>query len=240
MKLLALDCSTETCSVALYENDSTAVAGDGRIVLEHCEPASRQHTQRLLPMVEQVLAASGNSLSQLDYIAFGRGPGSFTGLRIALGAVQGLAFGANRPVVPVSTLAGLAQSALGETAGRDSDERVLAAIDARMGEVYWACFASQNGLVTPLGDERLTAPGALVAQWARESEATIAAGSGWRCVEPVDVAGSLLRVDCFPGAGAIARLAERQARDGNSCAAEQALPVYLRDEVAWQKSAPVA
>ena len=125
MKLLALDTATEACSAALYI--------DGEIKQEY-QLAPREHTRLILAMVESLLVEAGITIKQLDALAFGRGPGSFTGVRIATGAVQGMAYGADLPVVPVSTLASIAQSVHDE----HQAESVLTAIDARMQAVYWA------------------------------------------------------------------------------------------------------
>ncbi|WP_115175333.1 tRNA (adenosine(37)-N6)-threonylcarbamoyltransferase complex dimerization subunit type 1 TsaB, partial [Yersinia ruckeri] len=122
-RILAIDTATEACSVALWN--------DGAI-LAHFELCAREHTQRILPLV-QLLTESGLALSQLDALAFGRGPGSFTGVRIGIGIGQGLALGANLPMIGISTLQTMAQGAFRQIGAT----RVLAAIDARMGEVYW-------------------------------------------------------------------------------------------------------
>src|SRR5690606_23380921 len=124
---LALDSSTEACSVALI---------DGDVLCERYIDAPREHTLHLLPMVDAVLAGRGLRLRDLHAVAFARGPGSFTGLRICLGLVQGLAFGAQLPVIPVSTLAALAQTVAQQQPGAF----ILSAIDARMDEVYWGLF----------------------------------------------------------------------------------------------------
>ena len=159
MKLLALETSTEACSVA--------VSLDGKIHerVDH----GQHHSDVILGMVQEVLAESGLSLKQLDAIAFSRGPGSFTSLRIGAGVVQGLAFGANLPVVPVSSLAVLAQ-------GVDAP-KVLAAFDARMNQVYWGAFArNEKGLVELQGQEIVIAPAAVPLP---EGSGWVGAGSGW-------------------------------------------------------------
>ena len=125
MRILAIDTATEACSAALW-NDGTLSA--------HFEICPREHTQRILPLVQDVLNESGTLLTELDALAFGRGPGSFTGVRIGIGIAQGLALGAGLPMIGVSTLATMAQGAW----RKNGATRVLAAIDARMGEVYWA------------------------------------------------------------------------------------------------------
>ena len=142
MKILALDTATEACSAAL-------LSGDGSVYERH-DIAPRRHAELILPMVDGILTEAGLGLNDLDAIAFGRGPGAFTGVRIAAGVTQGLALGAGLPVIPVSSLAALAQPALGKAA------IVLPAIDARMGEVYWAAYESdQDGLVTALAGEQV-------------------------------------------------------------------------------------
>ncbi|STF66969.1 protease YeaZ [Escherichia coli] len=125
MRILAIDTATEACSVALW-NDGTVSA--------HFELCPREHTQRILPMVQDILTTSGTSLTDINALAYGRGPGSFTGVRIGIGIAQGLALGAELPMIGVSTLMTMAQGAW----RKNGATRVLAAIDARMGEVYWA------------------------------------------------------------------------------------------------------
>src|SRR5690606_10081736 len=128
--ILALDSATDACSVALYR--------DGEVT-SLFELAAKSHTQRLLPMVDELLQSADCTLKDLDAIAFGRGPGSFTGLRICLGIVQGLAFGANLPVIPVSTLAAMASGFWREPAQYSAlPLPLLVALDARMDEIYWA------------------------------------------------------------------------------------------------------
>jgi tRNA threonylcarbamoyl adenosine modification protein YeaZ len=131
MRILAIDTATEACSAALW-NDGTLCA--------HFEICPREHTQRILPLVQDVLTESNTSLTELDALAFGRGPGSFTGVRIGIGIAQGLALGAELPMIGVSTLATMAQGAWRKTGAT----RVLAAIDARMGEVYWAEYSAMS------------------------------------------------------------------------------------------------
>ena len=225
MKLLALDTSTDACSAALLV---------GTEIREDFKLAPREHAKLILPMVDALLAEAGLSLSQLDAIAFGRGPGSFTGLRIAAGVAQGLAFGANLPVLPISTLAALAQGAytdLGAT-------RVLAALDARMSEVYWGVYQINNAGVMELhGAEQVCAPGEVVLPLGGE---WLGAGSGWKEY------GAALRERCgtlvctvmperLPRAKDIALLGVTASQRGLAVSAEQAMPVYLRNQVAWAK-----
>ena len=190
----------------------------------------RRHSERILSMVEEVLAESGNSLGQMDAVAFGRGPGSFTGLRIGAGVVQGLAFGADLPVVPVSTLAALAQGQIAT--------RVLAALDARMGQVYWGlCVNSGSGmaLVEP---ERVSAPGDIVLPG---DDTWIGVGSGWDQYAAALLArlGSRIpswQAQVWPRARHVAELGARGVADGSSVAAQEALPLYVRDNVALKSS----
>ncbi len=220
-RLLAIDTATEACSAALWL--------DGE-VREQYAVAPREHARRLLPMVETLLAEAGLALGDLDALAFGRGPGSFTGVRIAAGMAQGLAFSAGLPVVPVSTLAALAQGA-----ASDTRRRLLTAIDARMGEVYWACYvAGTDGLVTPEGDERVCAPGEVPMP---EGDGWYGVGSGWAAyAEPLvtRLGGVLAGSDGarYPRAGDVARLAAAAFERGEALPAERAIPVYLRDRVA--------
>jgi tRNA threonylcarbamoyladenosine biosynthesis protein TsaB len=178
-------------------------------------------------MVHDVLAEAGFTLVQLDAIAFGRGPGSFTGLRISAGVVQGLAFGADLPVVPVSSLAVLAQ-------GVDAP-KVLAAFDARLNQVYWGAYIrNAQGIAELSGIERVLTPKNIPvpvdAGWT-------GAGSGWdqysqTLMERFKDHVLEWRAQCFPRARFVARLGALQHAQGGALTAEQALPVYLRDEIA--------
>jgi tRNA threonylcarbamoyladenosine biosynthesis protein TsaB len=216
MIILALDTSTEACSAAVLR---------GSECIERFETGT-QHSRRVLALVNEVLAEAGVTLKQCDAIAFGCGPGSFTGLRIAAGVVQGLAFGAHRPVAAISTLAVLAQGA--------NAPRVLAALDARMEEVYFGAFArGADGLVVPVGNEIVAAPGAVPLP---EGGDWIGCGPGW------DACGGALRAilgshvtdvrsDVLPHARDAAVLATRSLADRSLISPEFAVPVYLRDEV---------
>ena len=222
--LLALDTATEACSVALLH--------DGR-VLSHYEVIPRLHAQRLLPMIKDLLAEAGIALSALDGIAFGRGPGAFTGVRIAIGVVQGLAFALERPVLPVSTLAVLEKRALREQGAT----QVAAAIDARMDELYWGCYREQqgemrlHGLEAVLPPERVSLPADASGDW-------IAAGTGWGSyaarmpVKPLAAPQVLL-----PHAQDLLALAGFAWARGEALPADIAQPVYLRDQVATPKAA---
>lgn len=229
MKLLALDTSSEGCSAALWL--------DGRIT-ERFELAPRGHTRLLMPMVREVLAEQGVAPTDLDALAFARGPGSFTGLRIATGVVQGLAWGLNIPVVPVSSLAAVALGAIDEYQLADG-ELIAVAFDARMGEVYWAAFQCRQGLPVLIGKERVGPPAAVSLPEAGALADWTGVGQGWAFVDdmPEAVVSRLRRTDAtlVPRAAQVARLAEQGYRQGEAVPAEKAQPVYVRDEVAWKK-----
>jgi tRNA threonylcarbamoyladenosine biosynthesis protein TsaB len=219
MKLLALETSTEACSAAL--------AVDGA-VSERFEIAPRKHAELILPMVDGLLKDAGLRLADLDALAFGRGPGAFTGVRIAAGVIQGLAFGADRPVIPVSTLAALAQGAAAEA------NAIAAAIDARMGEVYWGTFTvGGDGLVAAAGEERVCKADSVEVPNATD---WFGVGTGWMTYGEIlsGKLGSRLRGsagDRFPSAQAVLKLATRELEAGRTVTAAEALPVYLRHPI---------
>ncbi|RJQ48398.1 MAG: tRNA (adenosine(37)-N6)-threonylcarbamoyltransferase complex dimerization subunit type 1 TsaB [Gammaproteobacteria bacterium] len=225
MKLLAVETSSDACSAALLIDSH----------IEQCfELAPQQHTALILPMVDNLLKQAGLKLGELDALAFGRGPGSFTGVRIAASVVQGLAFGAELPVIPISSLAALAQG-MHRVHGVTS---VLTAADARMNEVYWAAYClDQNGFMSLLGDEWVSAPGTVPVP---EQGIWFGAGSGWEAYGAVLTArlGARLqdyRAHVYPHAQDIAHLARVACQEDGAVPAEQALPVYLRNEVTWKK-----
>jgi tRNA threonylcarbamoyladenosine biosynthesis protein TsaB len=217
LNVLALETSTEHCSVALLHRDGVAA---------RAELAGQRHSELVLPMVDAVLAQAGLRLEDLDGIGFGAGPGSFTGLRIACGVAQGLAFGAGLRVVPVGTLLALAHA--------DGAGRMLACLDARMGEIYHAAY--ERG---PQGWVERIAPNVCKAEAAPALE-----GGGWRAVGSAFRAyggalgeryrGQLADVDpaAWPQAGAVADLAAQALAAGGGLPAEQAAPLYVRDRVA--------
>ncbi|NBA94513.1 tRNA (adenosine(37)-N6)-threonylcarbamoyltransferase complex dimerization subunit type 1 TsaB [Pseudomonas sp. R5(2019)] len=220
--LLALDTATEACSVALLH--------DGK-VLSHYEVIPRLHAQKLLPMIKAILAEAGTSLSAIDAIAFGRGPGAFTGVRIAIGVVQGLAFGLDRPVLPVSNLALLAQRALREHGA----QQVAAAIDARMDEVYWGCYREQAGEMRLVGAEAVLPP-EQAALPADASGEWFGAGTGWGYAERIDVKLTGQDASMLPHALDLLTLGRFAFERGEAIAADLAQPVYLRDKVATPKA----
>ncbi|GAB3388639.1 tRNA threonylcarbamoyladenosine biosynthesis protein TsaB [Azotobacter armeniacus] len=221
--LLALDTATEACSVALLH--------EGR-VFGHHEVIPRLHAQRVLPMVQGLLGEAGIALSAIDAIAFGRGPGAFTGVRIAVGVVQGLAFALQRPVLPVSNLALLAQRAHRE----QGVGQVAAAIDARMDEVYWGCYCLEAGEMRLVGAEAVLPPEQVELPRAAPGD-WFGAGTGWAYAERMPVALAARDAGLLPDAQDLLTLAGFAWRRGEGVPAEQAQPVYLRDKVATPKSA---
>ncbi len=222
MKILALDTATEGCSVALFD--------DG-LCQEIFEILPRQHTERILQMVDDILSSHHLSLSQLDAIAFNCGPGSFTGVRVGTSVVQGLAFSNNLPVIPVSSLAALAQLALRV----ENKTKVVSAIDARMGEIYWGCYQAVNGLMELDGKEKVT-PAASI----KKTGDWHCQGSGWDTYHLELKESALVNInsytnECLPHAQDIAILAADLYKKGKTVTASEAIPSYIRDEVTWKK-----
>jgi tRNA threonylcarbamoyladenosine biosynthesis protein TsaB len=224
VKILALDTATEACSVSLGIGDRSI---DRYLELE------RGHAEQLLPMVDALLAEGGIALGSLDAIAFGRGPGGFTGVRLAASVAQGLGFGAGVGVVPVSDLAAVAQRAIqmSPEAGQ-----VLVVNDARMREVYWARYSVESGPMI-LGEERVSAAAdVLLPELLNAGLAWVAAGRGltaWPALaERCRAAGATLLADLLPRASEVLALARPIVAAGKMLPPEAALPVYVRDRVA--------
>ncbi|HEV7715974.1 MAG TPA: tRNA (adenosine(37)-N6)-threonylcarbamoyltransferase complex dimerization subunit type 1 TsaB [Steroidobacteraceae bacterium] len=234
MKILALDTATENCSAALLI--------DGRLLAREVE-FDRGHAEHILPMIDLLLIEAGLRLAEVDAIAFGRGPGGFTGVRLAASIAQGLAFGAGLPVVPVSDLAALAQRAFDLAF---SPERVLVCSDARMQEVYWACFQlAENGLGKVLGAEHVGPPQSVTLPdaWADAPARSVAGiGRGFRAYPTlanlVAPRVAVARDDLLPRAAEVARLAALDVAAGRLLRPEEAIPVYLRDDVARPQARP--
>ena len=240
MHLLALDTSTEACSAAL----GVCLPGEPERVLTRSAEAPRGHAELILPMVESLLAEAGLSLSSLGAIAFARGPGSFTGLRLAAAVTQGLAFGAGLPVLAVSTLRASALQALQRA---PLATHVLVCNDARMGEVYVAAFArGAGGLPEPLGHEAGCPPSSVVLPAA--SGVWVGAGHGFRAYpqlaelqqvglgqgEPGEAGPGFTEIfaDLLPQAREVLPLARAEWAAGRILKPAEAQPVYLRDDVA--------
>lgn len=224
MNLLAIDTATEACSAALY------CMGEIR---ERFELAPRRHAQELLPMIDSLLTEAGISKRAIDAIAVGRGPGAFTGVRLAISTAQGLALALDRPVLPISSLAALAQPALDAV---PEHTPIIAAIDARMGEVYAGVYrGDSHGLVRLLGDEAV-GPVATV-PWALAPQSPYAiVGTGWAAFrEQIEKRlGSPVYADAtrYPRASAVLKLAIPRYRQGLALDPECLVPSYLRDKIA--------
>ena len=221
MRILALDTSTEYCSVALWQ--------DG-VVVERCELVGQKHSESLMVMLDALLHETEVKLTQLDGIAFGMGPGSFTGIRIACGVTQGLALGANLPVVGVCTL-----EALAEASGKS---RVIAALDARMGEIYHAVYERQQDGWTTVSEPCLckpeNAPPVVGGDWLGVGSGFAAYGAVLEAIYGGHLQGS--NGAAVPQAAAIAALGAVQFSLGRGVDAAEGLPLYLRDKVALKTS----
>lgn len=222
MNVLAFETSSEAGSVALKV---------GEDIREEVIETQRRQTEQLLPIAGDLLVAAGLKLVDLDGIAFGRGPGSFTGLRVAAAAAQGLGLASGLPLLPVSSLAVIAQG-LWRSHGV---QRSLVCVDAHMGEVFWAAFQIRAGLARAVGEERLTAPEAVRAEGLT---AWVAAGSGFAAYETGLVSLVVRAEGVHAGARPLARDLFPQAVSdlaaGRGRRPEDATPVYLRSEAAWQ------
>lgn len=233
MNILAIETATEACSAALLVNKQ--MSKESRV-------APQQHSQLILPMVDGLLVKANIEVASLDYLAFSRGPGSFTGVRIATGMVQGLAMSAEIPVVGISTLATMAQNAFAE----HQAEFVAAAIDARMGEVYFGLYhKGVNGVMQLIGEEQVLAPTAateLLRQFALERGTPFyTVGTGWQSypliLEAEEQVNSLaMSTDIlYPDAEFMLPLAEAMIQNDQAVGAAEAQPLYVRDKVTWKK-----
>ena len=244
--ILALDTSSENCSAALSRQNE---------ISQLLEFAPRKHTKLILPMIQTLLTQQGLKMSDLDAIAFGCGPGSFTGIRIAAGVAQGLAFGLDVPIHAISNLQALALQSYLE----HGISRVLATIDARMGEVYWGLFDVAEQTVTaetgsqhvfyqlePVLEEQVSAPEALFIADEYLLQQTSGDIAGWAAIgsglvffdsfpEPVKACIAQQDANAQPQAAAIARLTQMAMLNGVSGKIEDALPSYVRDTVTWNK-----
>lgn len=217
MYILALETSTETGSCALWH--------DG-VVSERVCPAGRPHSETLLPLIRELLAESGIAMVELDAIAFGVGPGAFTGLRVACGAAQGLAVAANLPLVPVTSLETMAEAIGGK--------QVIALLDARMGEIYAGCYQGSEAGWNLCGEIGVMAPDHLLLP---ENPAYWRAGGNALRAYPeltdrLVAAGLACHPDALPMAGVMAGLAAVRVRLGETIDPEHAVPLYIRDKVA--------
>ncbi len=221
--ILAIETATEACSVALlYQGSLTEIYG----------VMPRQHSQKVLSMIDQLLANTGVTKTTIDAIAFGCGPGAFTGVRIATAITQGLAFALDKPVIPVSTLSVLAQQAIDKYQAKD----ILATIDARMDEVYWARFkqGENSKTATAVSPEQVTRPECV--SFIPDSKELTGIGTGCQFYERFLVNCHNIYPEALPHAKEVAKLAEPLFSEGKAVSAEQTVPVYLRNSVANKKN----
>ena len=233
MNILAIDTATEACSVALQHNGTR---------ITRFEICPQQHSQRLLPMVDEVLKEANITLNDLDLLAFGRGPGSFTGVRIATGMIQGLALGTGLKVAGISTLEAMAV----ETAAKINDESALIAVasDARMDEVYFAVYSHTPDGVNRIIDEQVCPPEMALEQLdsmdQEVSKKIVTAGTGWTAYEKLsewraNTCGESHEEVSLPNAEYMLSLASKAQETGDVFDAVNVEPVYLRDKVTWKK-----
>lgn len=224
LKLLAIETSCATGSIAL---------GVGADVIEQSIATPREQTPRILAIIDELLAGASLKLKDLDALVFGRGPGSFTGLRVAAAVVQGLSFAAGPPIVSISSLAALAERASGDEAG---EHAILCCIDARMSEVYSASFRRANGRVGADSEERIGRPESVTAP----ASPFVAVGDGLAAypAELASVIGAAAGIDSSlqPRARELLVLAEDDVTAQRFVPVEAALPVYLRESNAWRKA----
>ncbi|MAD57347.1 MAG: tRNA (adenosine(37)-N6)-threonylcarbamoyltransferase complex dimerization subunit type 1 TsaB [Porticoccus sp.] len=221
--ILAVDTTTSLCSAALHI--------DNKLIKKYVL-AEKNHTKLILPMIDEILSESGLNLKQINYIAFTAGPGSFTGIRIGFGIVQGLAFGADIPVLPVSSLETLAYTAIRKLKIKDNLS-IIPTIDARMNEIYWAKFTLKSGVLERVEPDRVSAleelraaieiPGIVVGNGVEHHDQTL-----------IDVLDSGC-TPMFPEAEDIFNIAQLQIDKGYEIDVINARPVYVRNTLTWKK-----
>ncbi len=233
MKIVALDTSSNACSVALLEGNQQNFS-----CIERFEIAPRQHTQLILPMLDSVLQSGAYDISDIDILAFGRGPGAFTGVRVATGVVQAISYGANLPVASISSLAALAQAAYHKNT---QYHKILVANDARMNEIYFAAYEVQQGFMTLIATECVIKPEKLAENLDHLSldNHWQLVGNGWSVykneLRAISNQCSVVLLEdelIYPNAKEIAYLAFKEVTDQTLLTAEQVRPVYLRNNVA--------
>ena len=242
MKILGIDTSSNACSAALLDGSQQNFS-----CIERFEIAPRRHTQLILPMIDSILDEAGLDIKQVDVLAFGRGPGAFTGVRIATGVIQAISYGADLPVAQISSLAAIAQGFY--RVGQHYDiNKLLIANDARMDEIYFAAYELKDSFMILTGNEQVMKPEQLLSTLRQQSiqldKNWYTIGSGWSVYAEQMAAiaaqcGQLINKDVqltdecvYPHARDIAYLAFHEAANKTLVTAEQVSPVYLRDNVA--------
>jgi tRNA threonylcarbamoyladenosine biosynthesis protein TsaB len=229
LNFLAIDASTEACSVALTFNNQT---------ISEFELAPQSHSLLLLPMIDRLLTKAGIKLAELDGLIFGQGPGSFTGVRIGVGVAQGLAFAADLEVVGVSTLQLMAQRAY----TMHQQVEVIATIDARMSEVYAGYYKlNDQGIMEAVLSDIVLAPAKLVEYLSEhliENQQVYGVGTGWDAykneLESLKINAGTPEI-LFPNAEELLEVGQYYFSKGMAVSAENAQPVYVRDTVSWKK-----
>ena len=241
MNLLAFDTSTDLLSIAVSRGGAVGELQQAARVWQHSGAGGAQASGALIPAIQALMAQAQLGFADLDAIAFGKGPGSFTGLRTACSVAQGLAFGAGVPVLPVDTLLAVAEEARHQQ-GQLAPWGVIAVLDARMDEVYAACYLWDGKQWTQKGHDVLTRPETLLQALADTAPGTLEQHPDWRIAgiagNAAAVYGARLPalanppVHALPSATAMLRLAPVLMASGHAVAADQALPTYIRDKVA--------
>ena len=223
LTILALDTCTESCSAALSHQQH---------LYSRSANAPREHSQRLLPMVDEVLKEADIKIANVNLIAYGRGPGSFTGIRICTSMTQGLALGKDIPVIGISTLAAMAQMAIEKAQAK----QVFVAIDARMNEIYWGQFIAVDGIATLVDAEYVTNPDK-VAVTLDTTQSIMLCGTGFDAYPDLlaDIESASMTDIKLPDAAAMLTLAKVGFEQGLSTPVDDLAPVYLRDTVTWKK-----
>lgn len=233
-KFLALDASTEECSVALYDND---------LVTSRTCAIPKSHAKMLLPLVDEVMQSSPLSLGDLDFIALTAGPGSFTGIRIGISVAQGLAYGAGLKLLPISSLAVLAQRCSQQTSGGESESSIIVpCLDARMKEIYWSSYRFQGGVITEIDSPRVSDPevfnnGVQTLVTKNDTDTVQLCGHGVSVGGVID-SGTACLPELLPDAPSLASLVSSMADADieSACVAPAEIePLYLRNEVTWEK-----
>ena len=219
MKILAIETSSAACSLALMVDDD---------ILSLHEIMPMQHAKNILPMIKKLLHSKDIDLKQLDAVAYGCGPGSFTGIRLATSIAQGLGYACQLPLIPISSLAALA-----ETAYRDLHwDSVLVAIDARIQEIYYGQFQLKNGFMTLIGEEKVGKPAEII--FNQEHTSFFGVGNAWDVyANEIPISPRAKNTNLLPCAEAILMIAKEKFIKGNFLKnPAQALPIYLRNSVA--------
>lgn len=224
MNILAIDTTTTSCSAALHT---------GSDLIAKCKIIERSHTKLILPMIDEVLSDGGLTLSQITCIAFTAGPGSFTGIRIGFGVVQGLAFGADIPVLPVSSLETLAYTAIRKLQIKNNIH-IVPMLDARMSEIYWAQFSYDSGILIRTNPDCVSAPETLKNEIKNRG---IMIGDGLNYSERIsnEFTTDATHINLFPEAQDIFNIAQPLIKKNVAIDIRNANPIYLRNQIMWEK-----